>query len=131
MLAAVCPQSGHAVGMLSPYINVAVMNVFLERFAATLADDVHAVMIWDQAGFHTGNDVVVPNNMTVIELPPYSPELNPVENLWHYLRSHYWANRAFKDYDALVAAAETAWQRSACDPATIQSVCHAAYTIAQ
>ena len=46
----------------------------------------HAVLIWDGAGFHTGEDVVVPSNVSLIQLPPYSPELNPVENLWHYLR---------------------------------------------
>lgn len=113
--------------MLSPYINVEIINIFLRQFAEELPDDVHAVMIWDQAGFHTGHDLVVPDNITLIELPPYSPELNPMENLWHYLRSHYWSNRAFEDYHALIQAAETAWQRSACNPATIQSVCRASY----
>lgn len=131
MLAAVCPETGDAVGMLSPYINVAVMNIFLERFSATLAEDVHAVMIWDQAGFHTGHDLIVPENITVIELPPYSPELNPVENLWHYLRSHYWANRAFEDYAALEAAAVTAWQHTAEIPELVQSICHVSYTTSQ
>ena len=48
---------------------------------------VHAVLIWDGAGFHTGEDVVVSSNVGLIQLPPYSPELNPVENLWHYFRS--------------------------------------------
>jgi transposase len=131
VLAAVCPATGDAVGMLSPHINVEVMNVFLERFAATLADDVHAVMIWDQAGFHTGHDLVVPENITLVPLPPYSPELNPVENLWHYLRSHYWANRAFADYAALEAAAMTAWQQAAAIPELVQSVCHVSYTTAR
>ena len=48
---------------------------------------VHAVLIWDGAGFHTSGDLVVPSNVSLILLPPYSPELNPVENLWHYLRA--------------------------------------------
>lgn len=117
--------------MLTPYINVEIINRFLEQFSATIGDDVHAVMIWDQAGFHTGNDLKVPRNITVIRLPPYSPELNPMETLWHYLRSHYWANRAFADYDALENAAIAAWQASACDPDTIQSVCRASYVRAQ
>ena len=88
-------------------------------------------MIWDQAGFHTGKALEVPDNITIVPLPPYSPELNPMENLWHYLRSHYWANRAFADYEALEDAAITAWRASACDPATIQSVCRASYAVAQ
>jgi len=117
--------------MLTPYINVEIINRFLEQFSATLGDDVHAVMIWDQAGFHTGHSLDVPPNITVIPLPPYSPELNPMENLWHYLRSHHWANRAFEDYDALVEAAMVAWQASACVPDTIQSVCRAPYVKAQ
>jgi transposase len=117
--------------MLSPRIDVGVMNVFLAEFAKTIPEDMHVVMVWDQAGFHTGNALEVPSSITIIELPAYSPELNPMENLWHYLRSHHWANRAFADYDALVAAAEQAWRASACDPARIQSVCRADYCTAQ
>ena len=55
------------------------------------------------------------------------PELNPVENLWHYLRSHYWSNRTYADYDALRLAAIDAWQKAAPDPTIIQSVCPAPY----
>jgi len=117
--------------MLSPYINVEIINLFLRRFSQEIPAAVHAVMIWDQAGFHTGKDLAVPDNVTVLRLPPYSPELNPMENLWHYCRSHYWSNRAFADYDALLDAAELAWRRAACDPAIIQTVCHAPYVEAQ
>ena len=55
-------------------------------------------------------------------LPPYLPELNPIENLWHYLRSHYWANRSYADYDDLRYAAIDAWQNVALDPEIIKSV---------
>jgi transposase len=123
VIGAACPRTGQTVGMLAPHINIPIINVFLERFAAELADDVHAVMVWDQAGFHTGKDLIVPKNITIIPLPPYSPELNPMENLWHYLRSHYWSNRAFEDYTALEAAAMNAWPDSACDCQRSQSVC--------
>jgi transposase len=74
------------------------MNVFLEQFSRELPANVHAVMILDQAGFHTAKALQVPTNVTLIMLPPYSPELNPTENLWHYLRSHYWSNRSYDDY---------------------------------
>ncbi len=131
VIGAACGTTGHAVGMLSPYINVEIMNIFLLHFAQQIPRDVHVVMVWDRAGFHTGKALKIPPNMTIIPLPPYSPELNPMENLWHYLRSHYWSNRAHEDYAALIAAAEDAWQRSACDPATIQSVCRAPYLRAQ
>ena len=94
--------------MLAPYISVEIINLFLEQFAKEIPDDVHVVMVWDQAGFHTGKALKVPRDITIVPLPPYSPELNPMENLWHYLRSHYWSNRAFADYEALVDAAQTA-----------------------
>ena len=116
--------------MLSPYINVEIINIFLAEFAKTIPHDVHVVMVWDQAGFHTGKELKVPKNITIIHLPPYSPELNPIENLWRHLRSHYWSNRAFADYDALVDAAEEAWRDSACNPAIIQSICRANYALA-
>ncbi len=131
VIAVACPTSGHAVGMLSPYINVEIINIFLQQFAREIPPDVHVVMVWDQAGFHTGNALHVPDNITIVPLPPYSPELNPMENLWHYLRSHHWANRPFNDYTALEQAAQDAWQHSVCDPTLIQSVCKAPYARAQ
>lgn len=128
VIGAACPHTGHAVGMLSPYINVEVMNIFLELFAKEVPEDVHVVMVWDRAGFHMGKELKVPGNITIVPLPPYSPELNPIENLWHYLRSHYWSNRVFKDYDELCDVAEMAWRHTCPAPATIQSVCNAPYT---
>ncbi len=84
-------------------------------------------MIWDRAGFHTSKDLKIPENVTIVPLPAYSPELNPVENLWHYLRSHYWANRSYCDYDHLRYAAIGAWQDAALDPEIIKSVCRTPY----
>ena len=57
--------------------------------------------------------------------PPYSPELNPVENLWHYLKSHYWSNRPYADYDALEEAAMTAWQTAVLNTELVRTVCAA------
>ena len=131
VIGAACPRTGHAVGMLSPYIDTEIINIFLEQFAREIPPGVHVVMVWDRAGFHTAKALKVPESITILPLPPYSPELNPMENLWHFLRSHYWSNRAYADYDALVQAAEVAWKCSACDPAIIQSVCRAAYAMAQ
>ena len=85
-------------------------------------------MFWDLAGFHRSNELRVPPNLTLIPLPPYCPELNPIENLWHYLRSHHWSNRAYEDYDDLCEAACDAWHATCLDPPTIQSVCRSPYT---
>lgn len=127
VLGAVCPQTGQSVGLLSPQLNTVMVNLFLRQFAAETHPDVHVVMIWDQAGFHCGKDLQVPANMTILPLPPYSPELNPVENLWHYLRSHHWSNRAYAHYDALREAACDAWQGVCLNPDLIQSICHVPY----
>jgi transposase len=124
---AVCPQTGQTSGLLVPSINAASVNAFLEQFSRELLPDVHAVLIWDQAGFHTAKDVQVPANVTIIPLPPYSPQLNPVERLWQYLRQHYWSNRVYANYDALRLAAVDAWHRTCLDPPSIKSICKTTY----
>jgi transposase len=123
VLGAVCPETGHAEGLLSPRLNVPVINVFLDRFSRTIPESEHAVLIWDGAGFHTSKQVRVPPNISLIQLPAYSPELNPIENLWHYLKSHYWSNRAYADYDALETAAIQAWHTAVLDTELMKTVC--------
>src|SRR5690606_2361374 len=111
VLGAVCPASGNTAGLLSPHLNAGVVSVFFEQLAEEIPPDVHVALIWDQAGYHTTERLKVPPNVTLVPLPPRSPELNPVENLWHYLRSHYWSNRVYRNYEALRSAACDAWQR--------------------
>jgi transposase len=127
VLGAVCPETGHAEGLLSPQLNTHIVNLFLEQFSETLAADEHAVMIWDGAGFHTSKKLRVPANVTLIRLPPYSPELNPIENLWHYLKSHFWSNRAYADYEELEQAAVDAWHQAVLDADLMKTVCAAPY----
>ena len=127
VLGAVCPETGHSDGLLSPQLNTKIVNIFLQQFSQTLAADEHAALIWDGAGFHTSGELKVPANVSLIRLPPYSPELNPIENLWHYLKSHYWSNRAYADYDALEKAAINAWQLAALNPDLMKTVCSATY----
>jgi transposase len=123
VLGAVCPQTGKSAGLLAPNLNTQTVNVFFEQLALEIAPDVHVVLIWDQAGYHTSGTLKVPANVTLMQLPPRSPELNPIENLWHYLRSHHWSNRAYTDYDALCEAACDAWQTSCLDVELMRTVC--------
>jgi len=120
---AVCPQTGDAHGLVSPHMNTQVMNVFLQQFSETLPADVHAAMVLDRAGWHVAGALKVPANVTLVHLPPKSPELNPTENLWHYLRSHYWANRLYETWEDLKAAAVDAWRRVCLVPELVRSVC--------
>jgi len=127
VIGAVCPETGHAEGLLSPRLNTQIINTFLEQFSTTIPEGEQAVMVWDGAGFHTAKALRVPANVTLVQLPPYSPELNPLENLWHYLKSHFWSNRAYADYDALEDAAMTAWRKAVLDEDLMKTVCAATY----
>ena len=127
LLTAVCPATGDASGLICSTLNVEVINVSLRQFADELPPGVHAVLIWDGAGYHTSPKLVIPANVSLIQLVPYSPELNPVENLWHYLRSHYWSLRVYADIEALEEAAESAWRAVCLVPEMVQSICAAPY----
>ena len=122
VMTAVCPATGQAAGLIMPSLNMATVSDFLAEVSLRLAPGVHAVLIWDNAGFHTGGSVAVPPNITLLALPPYAPELNPVENLWHYFRAHHWSLRVFKDYEALKEAAVTAWRAVCLVPELVRSI---------
>ena len=117
-----------AEGMIATHLDTDIVNRFLESFSKRLRDDVHAVLVWDGAGFHRAKELRCPSNVTLMSLPPYSPELNPVENLWHYLKSHYWSNRRYDNVEALFDAAEHAWQATCLDSEKLRSICAAPYT---
>ena len=127
MLGAVCPGSGQSCGLLAPHLDTAVVNLFLQQLSQQIDPDVSAVLRWDQAGFHLSRALVVPHHIRLLPLPPYSPELNPVENLWHYLKSHYWSNRCYDSYEALLDAAQHAWQQVCLCPDKIQRLCAVSY----
>jgi transposase len=125
LYAAVEPATGQSVALLAPHVDTGTFNVFLQMLAAEVKPDEHVVLIMDQAGWHKSRAVKLPESITVLLLPPYSPELNPVENLWHYLRSHHLSNRAYQDYDHLIDASTEAWRRLT--PEILKSVCRCPY----
>ncbi len=127
VLMAVCAATGTASALIMPELNTAVVNLFLEQFSRDLPAGVHAVLIWDGAGFHSGKDLVVPGNVSLIRLPPYSPELNPVENLWHYLRSHHWSNREYEGYKGLQEEAIRSLRAVCQDAEKLKTICNADY----
>lgn len=127
VLSAACPETGDAHGMLSPYLNTKIVNRFLDQFSKALPADEHAVLIWDNAGYHVSGELQIPENLSLIPLPPYSPELNPMENLWHHGRSHYWSNRVYRDYDELLEAAAQGWRAMCLDPERVRSICAVNY----
>jgi len=105
------PGTDNAFALVMPYADTAAMQIFLDGFAETIAEDEHAVMVLDQAGWHGSNDLAVPANVTLVPLPAYSPELNPVERVWLYLKERFLSHRLLDDYEAIVKAASAAWNR--------------------
>lgn len=94
----------------------------LEEIAFHVAPGAHAVVLLDQAGWHGANDLAVPPNITLLPLPPRCPELNPVENLWQFMRDNWLSNRIFKSYDDIVDHCCHAWNKLADQPWRIMTI---------
>ncbi len=94
--------------------------MFLRGFSRQLAPDVHAVLVLDGAGWHVAAALQVPD-VTLVKLPPYAPELNPVERVWLYLRERFLSHRLHADQQAVTDAACNAWNRLT--PDRLRSLC--------
>ena len=127
VLAAACPKTGQAEGIFFSSLDTEVMNQFLQQLSLSIAADKHILLVLDRAGYHVSKGLKVPENISLLHLPPYSPELNPIENLWHYLRSHYWSNRYYADIKALEEEAQRSWEAVCLDRQKIQTVCRVLY----
>ena len=98
------------------------MNAHLAEIARTVAPGAHAVLVLDGAGWHGGKDLGVPGNISLITLPPYAPELNPIENVWQFLRSNKLAITVFDNYEEIVEKCCSAWNFFANDKAAVASI---------
>jgi len=125
LFAAVRPATGERFALVMPVVSTEAMNIFLQGFSSRPADDEHVVMVLDQAGWHRANDLRVPRNVTLAPLPPYSPELNPVERLWLYMRERYLSHRLLDDYDQVVDVCCQGWNQLT--PERIRSLCSYPY----
>ena len=123
IFAAVCPGTDEAFAWVMPSANKVTMQHFLDEFAAERDADEHAVMVLDGAGWHDARALDVPANMTLVALPAYSPELNPVERLWLYLKERFLCHRLLDDYDAILEAAYKAWNNLTTEPGRVKSLC--------
>jgi hypothetical protein len=94
---AVCPSTGNSVGLVLPYSNTTTMNLHLEEISNNVTIGKHAVVIVDNAGWHLSVDLKKFDNITLIYLPPYSPELNHQERVWLEMRQKYLANRCYSN----------------------------------
>jgi hypothetical protein len=124
LFGAICPARGTGAALALPFANTEAMQLHLDEISRTVAKGAHAVLLADRAGWHTTKALVVPKNITLILLPSRAPELNPVENIWQYLRQNWLSNRVFETYDAIVKAACEAWRNLLANPSTIISIGH-------
>lgn len=122
LFGAICPERGIGAAWACPRANTASMQLQLDEIARQVAPGAHAVVVLDRAGWHTTAKLNLPGNLTLIALPPRSPELNPAENVWQFLRQRFLSNRVFADYNAILDAICTAWNRLTADPDRIRSI---------
>ena len=82
----------------------------------------HAALVLDRAGWHGARRLGVPDNVTLVPLPAYSPELSPVERVWLYLRERFLSHRVLDGYEAVLDAACRAWNALADEPGRLTSL---------
>ena len=124
LFGAICPERGVGAAWACKKANTAAMQLQLDEIALQVAPGAHAVVVLDQAGWHTTQKLRPPGNLTLLPLPPRSPELNPAENVWQHLRQRFLSNRVFDDDDAIVQAICEARNKLMAEPDRIKSIGH-------
>ena len=123
LFGAVCPERDASVALVLPEVSATAMSLFLAELSRALPAGTHAVLVLDRAGWHVSADLALPTNLTLIYLPPYSPELNPVEPVWLYLRERWLSHRVLAGgYKAVLDAACAAWNALTAEPGRLRSL---------
>jgi DDE superfamily endonuclease len=122
---AICPARDTGTALVLPRANVGAMQHHLDEISRCVAAGAHAVLTLDKAGWHTTRKLQVPGNISLLHLPARSPELNPTENIWQFLRQSYLSNRVFRDYDDVIEASSSAWNRLTAEQGRIVSIASA------
>jgi hypothetical protein len=94
-----------------PHVNVEAMNVHLAEISGQITPGAHAVLVLDGAGWHDPPKLRVPDNISLLALPRYSPELNPVREYLAILRSNFLSHRVWNSYEAILDACCDAWNK--------------------
>ena len=119
---AICPKEGKGAGPVLPFCYIDAMNLHLTEIASEVAPGRHAVLLVDQAGWHMSKKLNVPANITIMPLPPKCPELNPVENVWQFMRDNWLSNRVFTSHKDIVDHCCDAWNKLTDRPWRIMSI---------
>ena len=100
------------------------MNLHLVEIARTVAPGAHGVLRVDQAGWHMTEALIIPDNISIIPLPAKCPELNPVENIWQFMRDNWLSNRVLGSYNEIVGHCCDTWNKLIDQPSRIMSIGH-------
>lgn len=123
LFGAICPSRGVGAAIVMPTVNTEAMNEHLKEIGAQIEDGAHAVLILDGAGWHKGGGALrIPDNISLLLLPAYSPELNPMENVWEYLRANKLCGLVWDTYEEIVDACRGAWNFLIADLNRIRSI---------
>jgi len=122
LFGAICPARGTGAALALPKADTEAMQLHIEEISRRVASGAQAVLLMDRAGWHTTSQLDMPDNITPIFLPSRSPELNPQENIWQYMRANWLSNRVFENYNAIIEAACEAWNNLMTMPDTIRSI---------
>lgn len=122
LFGAICPARGVGAGLVMPFADTDAMQKHLKEISRVVSPGACAVLLMDQAGWHTTGELKMPKNIIPIFLPPRSPELNSVENIWQYLRQTWLSNRVFESYEEIVDACCDAWNKLIDRPWKIMSI---------
>jgi hypothetical protein len=116
-------SGGIGAAIIMPTINTEAMNEHLKDISTQVATSAHALLVCDGAGWHQpGERLILPHNITLMLLPPYAPELNPMENVWDYLRGNKLSSLVWDTCDDITEACVKAWNFIANDPLRIKSI---------
>ncbi len=118
---AVSPHDGTLDSLILPQVSEQAMSIFLQEVSCRHADE-FILMVMDGTGWHKAKTLRVPDNMALIYLPPYSPQLNPVEHIWESIRENWFRNEAFNSIDAVENQLEKALVALEGDPAAVKSL---------
>lgn len=117
----ICPEDGDLFSLILPYSDTDVMQIYINEFSKHLKGQ-KAILIMDQAPWHKAGRLTSTENILITFLPPYSPELNPVEHLWKHLREKYMSNRYWENMEKLEDDLCHALQEASNDKNTIKSI---------
>jgi transposase len=124
---ACCPEKDKGCALILPECHTGMMQLHLDEIGAKIERGYHGIVLMDRASWHTTEALNIPSNITLFSLPAYSPELNPMEQVWQKLKGSYLSNTTFKDYDDIVERCSNAWNSFCDENGNIKNLCSRAW----